>query len=142
MKLSSISVTDKKAILDIINEELYPKTAKEIRIKLLRTGRKIPEYLITRTLRSLLSEDKVRYKGGRWMNNETFSQSNTIQTGYPSRIVELPTLSDAAEEALPNANKPDPEFEDGTWSLTDNSVQKQVYDLLRFFIGLPEFQLK
>ncbi len=81
MELSSTSVTDKKAILDIINEELYPKTAKEIRIKLLRTGRKIPEYLITRTLRSLLSEDKVRYKGGRWMNNETFSQSNTIQTG-------------------------------------------------------------
>ena len=122
MKLSSTSVTDKKAILDIINEELYPKTAKEIRIKLLRTGRKIPEYLITRTLRSLLSEDKVRYKGGRWMNNETFSQSNTIQTGYPSRIVELPTLSDAAEEVLPNANKPDPEFEDGTWSKFRNLI--------------------
>ena len=37
---------------------------------------------------------------------------------------------------------PENYFEDGTWSLTDNSVQKQVYDLLRFFIGLPEFQLK
>ena len=25
-------------------------------------------------------------------------------------------------------------FEDGTWSLNSNSVRKQVYDLMRFFI--------
>ena len=37
---------------------------------------------------------------------------------------------------------PENYFEDGTWSLNDNSVRRQVYDLLRFFIGLPEFQLK
>jgi uncharacterized protein (DUF1800 family) len=37
---------------------------------------------------------------------------------------------------------PENYFEDGTWSLNNNSVQRQVYDLLRFFIGLPEFQLK
>ena len=37
---------------------------------------------------------------------------------------------------------PENYFEDGTWSLTDNTVERQVYDLLRFFIGLPEFQLK
>lgn len=37
---------------------------------------------------------------------------------------------------------PESYFEDGTWSLNSNSVPKQVYDLMRFFITLPEFQLK
>ena len=37
---------------------------------------------------------------------------------------------------------PESYFEDGTWSLNSNSVSKQVYDLMRFFITLPEFQLK
>ena len=33
-------------------------------------------------------------------------------------------------------------FEDGSWSLNDSTVPRQVYDLMRFFITLPEFQLK
>ena len=33
-------------------------------------------------------------------------------------------------------------FEDGTWSLESDSVPKQVFDLMRFLITLPEFQLK
>lgn len=37
---------------------------------------------------------------------------------------------------------PESYFEDGTWSLESNSVSKQVYDLIRFLITLPEFQLK
>ena len=37
---------------------------------------------------------------------------------------------------------PESYFEDGTWSVNSNSVSKQVYDLMRFFITLPEFQLK
>jgi hypothetical protein len=37
---------------------------------------------------------------------------------------------------------PESYFEDGTWSLRSNSVSKQVYDLMRFLITLPEFQLK
>ena len=37
---------------------------------------------------------------------------------------------------------PESYFEDGTWSLNSSSVPKQVYDLMRFFITLPEFQLK
>ena len=37
---------------------------------------------------------------------------------------------------------PESYFEDGTWSLESNSVSKQVYDLMRFLITLPEFQLK
>ena len=37
---------------------------------------------------------------------------------------------------------PESYFEDGTWSLKSNSVSKQVYDLMRYLITLPEFQLK
>ena len=37
---------------------------------------------------------------------------------------------------------PENYFEDGTWSLNDETVPRQVYELLRFFITLPEFQLK
>ena len=37
---------------------------------------------------------------------------------------------------------PENYFEDGTWTLDDNTVPMQVYDLMRFFVTLPEFQLK
>ena len=37
---------------------------------------------------------------------------------------------------------PESYFEAGTWSLKSNSVSKQVYDLMRYLITLPEFQLK
>ena len=37
---------------------------------------------------------------------------------------------------------PENYFEDGTWDLSYESVPKQVYDLILFFISLPEFQLK
>jgi hypothetical protein len=37
---------------------------------------------------------------------------------------------------------PENYFEDRTWSLDDNTVPMQVYDLMRFFVTLPEFQLK
>lgn len=37
---------------------------------------------------------------------------------------------------------PESYFKDGTWSLNSNSVPRQVYDLMRFLITLPEFQLK
>ena len=34
---------------------------------------------------------------------------------------------------------PESYFEDGTWSLNSNSVSKQVYDLMRFFITYLNF---
>ena len=37
---------------------------------------------------------------------------------------------------------PENYYEDGTWDLSYESVPKQVYDLILFFISLPEFQLK
>ncbi|MBT6169218.1 MAG: DUF1800 domain-containing protein [Flavobacteriaceae bacterium] len=37
---------------------------------------------------------------------------------------------------------PDNYFQDGTWTLNYESVPTQVYNLMLFFISLPEFQLK
>tara|TARA_Y100000766_G_scaffold66288_1_gene55541 strand:+ start:109 stop:1563 length:1455 start_codon:yes stop_codon:yes gene_type:complete len=37
---------------------------------------------------------------------------------------------------------PDNYFDGGEWSIEDSTVPKQFYDLLRFFVTLPEFQLK
>ena len=37
---------------------------------------------------------------------------------------------------------PDNYFDGGGWSINDSTVPKQFYDLLRFFVTLPEFQLK
>jgi len=37
---------------------------------------------------------------------------------------------------------PENYFNGGGWSINDSTVPKQFYDLLRFFITLPEFQLK
>ena len=37
---------------------------------------------------------------------------------------------------------PENYFNGGGWSINDSTVPKQFYDLLRFFVTLPEFQLK
>ena len=37
---------------------------------------------------------------------------------------------------------PDNYFNGGGWNIDDSTVPKQFYDLLRFFVTLPEFQLK
>ena len=37
---------------------------------------------------------------------------------------------------------PDNYFDGGGWTIDDSTVPKQFYDLLRFFVTLPEFQLK
>ncbi len=37
---------------------------------------------------------------------------------------------------------PDNYFDGGGWSINDSTVPKQFYDLLRFFVTLPEYQLK
>jgi len=37
---------------------------------------------------------------------------------------------------------PDNYFDGGGWNIDDSTVPKQFYDLLRFFVTLPEFQLK
>ena len=37
---------------------------------------------------------------------------------------------------------PENYFNGGGWSINDSTVPNQFYDLLRFFVTLPEFQLK
>ena len=37
---------------------------------------------------------------------------------------------------------PDNYFDGGGWTIDDSTVPKQFYDLLRFFVTLPEYQLK
>ena len=37
---------------------------------------------------------------------------------------------------------PDNYYDDGTWDLSYESVPNQVYNLILYFISLPEFQLK
>ena len=91
---------DKEAIAEILVNETYPRTVKEIRGKLKHTGRVLPEYLITRTLRDLLSEGRLRFKAGRWMSNDLYEQTQATQTGFSPRNIERPTLSKAGENIL------------------------------------------
>lgn len=102
-ELNIVSEHDKEAIARILSEEIYPRTVKEIRGKLKHTGRDLPEYIITRTLRSLLSEGKVRFRGGRWMSNDLYGQAGVIQTGFTSRNIERPRLSQVSEEVFKTA---------------------------------------
>ena len=106
--LNMVSESDKNVISQILKEQTYPCTVKVLRGKLKHTGRDIPEYLITRTLRSLLSDDKVRFKGGRWMSNDLYEHVNAPQTGYSTRTVELPTLSSYGEKVISSVLASDP----------------------------------
>lgn len=103
-EIQKISKEDRDAVLEVIIAETYPRTVKEIRKKLRHSGHSFPEYLITRSLRSLLSEGKVRFKGGRWMSNELSEQMKSIQVGTPLNHVERPKLSDAGQKAIKSVN--------------------------------------
>ena len=91
--ISPLSDFDKQILLEIIREQLYPKSAKELRSLIRKHGLQFPEYLITRALKELISEDKVRFKGGRWMSPELHSQIGTPQSGYSPKTIEAPSLS-------------------------------------------------
>ena len=53
-------------------------------------------------------------------------------------------LEDELNDAVSvfKGNVPDNYFNGGGWTVDNNTVPKQFYDLLRFFVTLPEFQLK
>ena len=72
--LNQLSSTETQSILDVLNRERYPKSVRDIRSKLIINGSKIPEYLITRSLRGLLSEGKVHFRGGRWTSEKNKRQ--------------------------------------------------------------------
>ena len=77
--LNQLSSKETQLILDVLNRERYPKSVRDIRSKLILTGRKIPEYLITRSLRGLLSEGKVHFRGGRWTSEKIKKQLDTLK---------------------------------------------------------------
>jgi len=122
--LKTLSENDKMTIGQIIEEQTYPCTVKVLRGKLKHTGRDIPEYLITRTLRSLLSDDKIRFKGGRWMSNNLYENINLPQTGFSTKPVELPKLSIEGNKVISSVLTSAPidnesesaNISDGTWS--------------------------
>ena len=103
-EIKELNDSDKDAILEIIMAEVYPRSAKDIRSKLRRTGRKYPEYLITRSLRTLLSEDKVRFKAGRWMSKELSEHIKSPKIGVPLNNIERPVLSNISEKVLDSVN--------------------------------------
>ena len=84
---------EKNLLVEILSEQLYPKSAKELRSLLRKHGLQHPEYLITRALRELIAEDKVRFKGGRWMSPELYDQKSSASTGNVQHPVNGPDLS-------------------------------------------------
>ena len=61
--LENITAKDKNLIFNVLEEETYPCSASVIRMKLKKRGVALPDYLITRNLRILLSEGKAQLNG-------------------------------------------------------------------------------
>ena len=91
--IQSLSKNDETAILEILQNELYPSSVKDVRRKLKRVGLDYPEYLILRSLRSMLSEGTLRFKAGRWMTAELFEQVQVSQAGFVPKNIDGPKLS-------------------------------------------------
>jgi very-short-patch-repair endonuclease len=91
--IQSLTKHDEFAIIEILQNELYPCSVKDIRRKLKRTGLDYPEYLILRSLRSMLSVGSLRFKAGRWMTSDLFEQVQVAQTGFTPKNIDGPELS-------------------------------------------------
>ena len=98
--LNQLSPDEVKLILDILHKERYPKSTREIRSRLKLTGRNIPEYLITRSLRNLLSEGKVHSKGGRWTIEGNKIQFESPSIGFSKKEIAIPILSNTGSTIL------------------------------------------
>ena len=66
--LENVSGKDKDHIFDVLEEETYPCSVTDIRMKLKKRGVALPDYLITRSLRILLSEGKAQLNGRKWID--------------------------------------------------------------------------
>jgi very-short-patch-repair endonuclease len=115
--IQSLSKHDKTAIIEILQNELYPCSVKDIRRKLKRNGLDYPEYLILRSLRSMLSDGTLRFKAGRWMTSELFEQVQATQAGFAPKNINGPELSTLGESVTQEAN--DKEFADTGFTGTD-----------------------
>ena len=84
---------EKTELITILEEQLYPLTTKQVRSLLKSKGIVYPEYIITRSLRELIAEDKVRFKGGRWMRPALHTQLKSPRHGYAQNTLDMPELS-------------------------------------------------
>jgi len=87
--LENVTGKDKDHIFDVLEDETYPCSATDIRMKLKKSGVILPEYLITRSLRILLSEGKAQLNGRKWSISSSF-ESKGSSIGYAPRKIELP----------------------------------------------------
>ena len=99
-KLDGITDYEKQILLEVLQLQLYPKTVKELRGLVRTRGLNHPEYLIARALRELVSDNKVRFKGGRWMRPELSEQLGMDQAGYIKNTVSPPTVSATSRSIL------------------------------------------
>ncbi|SVB23798.1 uncharacterized protein METZ01_LOCUS176652, partial [marine metagenome] len=87
--LENVSGEDKDHIFDVLEDETYPCSATVIRMKLKKRGVALPDYLITRSLRILLSEGKAQLNGRKWSIRSSFDSKNS-SIGYAPRKIEIP----------------------------------------------------
>ena len=87
--LENVSGEDKDHIFDVLEEETYPCSVTDIRMKLKKRGVALPDYLITRSLRILLSEGKAQLNGRKWSIRSSFDSKNS-SIGYAPRKIEIP----------------------------------------------------
>jgi very-short-patch-repair endonuclease len=119
--IQSLSISDETAVLEILQKESYPISVKDVRRKLKRVGLDYPEYLILRSLRSMLSSGSIRYKAGRWMTSELFDQVQASQAGYVPINVNGPELSALGESA--KIETIDGEFQETGFTGADESEE-------------------
>ena len=83
--LENVSGKDKDHIFDVLEEETYPCSVTDIRMKLKKSGVALPDYLITRSLRILLSEGKAQLNGRKWSISSGFEKSRRyVHLGRPN----------------------------------------------------------
>ena len=133
-ELKQLTEFDKDEIIQILDVQTYPRTVKQIRGKLKLTGRNLPEYLITRALRSLQSDDKVRFKGGRWMSNEIYENIKVPQTGYTPNIVDFPELSDAGGKAISSSITSKPVLDESSGTESSSNISSGPWGQFRNLI--------
>jgi len=131
-KLQNLTEQERSLLEQILEDQCYPCSAKALRRAMQRQGSCHPEYLITRSLRELLSEGKTSYKGGRWTlaSKEAFAPDQ--QPGHSPHRIQEPLLSEEGRNTIGRPRQvvadpaPPPADERSSWS--------RFRRLLRYYI--------
>ena len=120
--LENVTGEDKDQIFDVLEKETYPCSVTDIRMKLKKRGVALPDYLITRSLRILLSEGKAQLNGRKWSISSGFEKSRRYvkqgsSIGYAPRKIEIPIdiskIINCRKPVAPSGPKSPPEGGDG-----------------------------